>query len=185
MLVEALEGIRRFQARRKPSRRLVWNRILLHVWPVIDLRPDDIRALVERLAPQTAGLGIEMLIVRGNLRLGSTVRDRVLRLFAPAGRDVVLEIDDPPTQPLRPFDESALRMIAARRRGMLHPAEIVKLLAPAHGENGSPAGQRVGEFTELDLDAQRSGDEPEGRGSVACRRSIARPRATPAASSWG
>ena len=51
MLVEALEGIRRFQARRKPSRRLVWNRILLHVWPVIDLRPADIRALVERLAP--------------------------------------------------------------------------------------------------------------------------------------
>jgi acetyl/propionyl-CoA carboxylase alpha subunit/acetyl-CoA carboxylase carboxyltransferase component len=153
MLVEALEGIRRFQARRKPSRRLVWNRILLHVWPVIDLRPADIRALVERLAPQTAGLGVEMLIVRGDLRLGSTVRDRVLRLFAPAGRDVVVEIDDPPTQPLRPLDEGALRVVAARRRGMLHPAEIVKLLAPAHGESGPLAGQPVGEFTELDLDA--------------------------------
>ena len=38
MLVLALEAIRRFQAHRKPSRRLQWNRILLHVWP--DDRPD-------------------------------------------------------------------------------------------------------------------------------------------------
>jgi hypothetical protein len=151
MLVEALEGIRRYQARRKPSRRLHWNRILLHVWPVIDLRPADIRLLVERLAPQTAGLGVEMLLVRGDLRLGAKVHDRVLRFFTPAGRDVVVEIDRPPTEPLRPLDESALRVIAARRRGMQHPAEIVKLLAPAHPEHGL-AGQPAGEFVEHDLD---------------------------------
>jgi Acetyl-CoA carboxylase, central region len=63
MLVEALEGIRGFQAPRKPSRRLQWNRILLHVWPVIELTPDEIRRLIERLAPSTAGLGVEMLLV--------------------------------------------------------------------------------------------------------------------------
>jgi acetyl/propionyl-CoA carboxylase alpha subunit/acetyl-CoA carboxylase carboxyltransferase component len=152
MLVEALEGIRRFQAPRKPSRRLQWNRILLHVWPVIDLSADEIRTLVERLAPQTAGLGVEMLLVRGALRERSRVRDRVLRFFTPAGGDVVVEIDDPPTEPLQPLDESAQRVIAARRRGLLHPAEIVKLLAPARGEV-TAAGQPAGDFVEHELDS--------------------------------
>ncbi|HET8757596.1 MAG TPA: carboxyl transferase domain-containing protein [Solirubrobacteraceae bacterium] len=151
MLIEALEGIRRFQAPRKPSRRLQWNRILLHVWPVIDLTADEIRGLVERLAPATAGLGVEMLLVRGLLRERRGVRDRVLRLFTPAGRDVVVEIDDPPTEPLRPLDEGAQRVIAARRRGLLHPAEIVKLLAPARGEV-TAEGQPAGDFVEHDLD---------------------------------
>jgi acetyl/propionyl-CoA carboxylase alpha subunit/acetyl-CoA carboxylase carboxyltransferase component len=152
MLVEALEGIRRFQARRKPSRRLHWNRIVLHVWPVIDLTADEIRALVERLTPAALGLGVEMMLVNGRLQEPGGVRDRVLRFFTPAGRDVVVEIDDPPTEPLRPLDESALRVIAARRRGTLHPAEIVKLLAPARGEV-APAGQPTGEFVEHDFDA--------------------------------
>ncbi len=53
VLVEALEGIRRFQAHRRPSKRLQWNRILLHVWPVIDLSPEDIQPLIARLAPAT------------------------------------------------------------------------------------------------------------------------------------
>ncbi len=152
MLTEALEGIRSFQAPRKPSRRLHWNRILLHVWPVIDLSAEEIRVLVERMGPATPGLGVEMTLVRGRMREPAGVRDRVMRFFTPVGRDVVVEVDDPPTQPLRPLDESAQRVIAARRRGMLHPAEIVKLLAPARGEV-TAEGQAAGEFVEHDLDA--------------------------------
>ena len=92
-----------------------------------------------------------MLLVQGRLREAGG-RERVLRFFSPTGRDVIVEVDDPPTQPLRPLDESALRMISARRRGLLHPAEIVKLLAPAHSD-GVPAHQPAGRFVEHDLDA--------------------------------
>jgi acetyl/propionyl-CoA carboxylase alpha subunit/acetyl-CoA carboxylase carboxyltransferase component len=152
MLTEAREGIRSFQAPRKPSRRLHWNRILLHVWPVIDLSAEEIRVLVERMAPATSGLGVEMTIVGGRLREPGGVRERIMRFFTPVGRDVVVEVDDPPAQPLRPLDESAQRIIAARRRGMLHPAEIVKLLAPARGEV-TAEGQPAGDFVEYDLDA--------------------------------
>jgi acetyl/propionyl-CoA carboxylase alpha subunit/acetyl-CoA carboxylase carboxyltransferase component len=149
MLGEALAAIRRFQARRSPSKRLHWNRVLLHVWPVIDLSPDVIHELVARLAHVTAGLGIEMLVVRGHLREGDgSVRDRVLRLFTPSGGRVLVEVDDPPTDPLQPLDEGAQRIVSARRRGTLHPAEILRLLAPARAADGEPAG----EFTELDLD---------------------------------
>ena len=153
MMTEALAGIRSYQARRKPSRRLLWNRILLHVWPVIELHAEEIRTLVERLAPSATGLGVEMTLVRGSLREPGGVRDRVLRFFTPAGGDVVMEIDEPPTQPLRPLDESARRVIAARRRGLLHPAEIVKMLAPARGDVMA-AGQPEGVFVEHDLDAE-------------------------------
>ena len=40
----------------------MWNRVVLHAWPVIELRPDEIRALIERLAPRAAGLGFEMVV---------------------------------------------------------------------------------------------------------------------------
>ncbi|MGZ8648558.1 MAG: carboxyl transferase domain-containing protein, partial [Solirubrobacteraceae bacterium] len=150
MLVTALEGIRRFQAPRKASRRLQWNRIVLHVWPIVDLAPEEIRSLVTRLAPAAVGLGVEMLLVQGRSRQAGG-RERVMRFFTPTGRGVVVEVDVPPTEPLQPLDEGVQRMISARRRGLLHPAEIVKLLAPAHGEEAA-ADQPAGQFVEHDLD---------------------------------
>ena len=58
------------------------------------------------------------------------IHDRELRLFAPAGRGVIVEIDEPATRPLQPLDEGARRIVQARRRGSVHPAELVKVLAP-------------------------------------------------------
>ena len=150
VLVSVLEAIRAFQARRPLHRRLMWNRVVLHAWPVIELRPNEIRALIERLAPRTAGLGLEMVAIQGRQREGDgTVHDRMLRFFVPTGHDVAVEVDDPPTEPLNPLDEGTRRISSARRRGALHPAEIVKLLAPA--ESYSAAGRRSGEFVELEL----------------------------------
>ena len=154
VLVEALEAIRGFQAHRTPSRRLHWNRVVLYAWPVIELSTDDVTALMSRLTPLTSGLGIEMLVVRGRMReADGEVRERVMRFFSPVGRGAVVEIDDPPAEPLRPLDESARRIVTARRRGTRHPAEIVKLLAPAHSGDGAARGQPTGDFEELDLDA--------------------------------
>jgi acetyl-CoA carboxylase carboxyltransferase component len=116
---------------------------------VLDLDPGVIQAFVSRLGPSTAGLGIEMLVVRGRMReADGRVRERVGRFFTPAGRQVAIEIDDPPTRPLQPLDEGAQRIISARRRGLLHPAEIIKMLTPVRGTAESPAGT----FAEHDLD---------------------------------
>jgi acetyl/propionyl-CoA carboxylase alpha subunit/acetyl-CoA carboxylase carboxyltransferase component len=144
-----LETIRGFQARRVPSRRLQWNRVQLYVWPVIDLTPEEINAVMRRLAPSTLGLGIEHVLVRGGVReADGSVHDRVLRFFTLVGEGVVVEVGDPSPEPLQPLDESARRIVAARRRGTLHPAEIVRLLAPARATPDHPAG----EFVEHDLD---------------------------------
>ena len=149
ILGEALERIRGFQARRPPSRRLLWNRIQLYVWPVIELSPEEINAVMRRLAPSTLGLGIEHVVVRGRVRdHDGTVHDRVLRFFTLVGEGIVVEIGEPSTEPLLPLDEAARRIVAARRRGVLHPAEIVRLLAPRRATLGHPAG----EFVEHDFD---------------------------------
>ena len=67
MLHEALAGMRVFQARRPPGQRLEWNRVLLTVTPPLLLSRDELRGLAERLAPATAGLGLEMLLITARM----------------------------------------------------------------------------------------------------------------------
>ena len=141
VVVRVLATIRSFQAHRPLHRRLLWNRVLLHVWPVMEPDPDEIHRLVERLAPLTTGLGIEMISFQGQvLESDGVVRRRVLQFFAPVGHDASMEVADPPKRTIQPLDEGARRLIAARRRGTLHPAEVVRLLAPVRATAGQPAG---------------------------------------------
>ena len=87
--MEALAGIRRFQSRRAAAERLQWNRVLLNVWPPVDLRPDELDGLVRRLAPLSEGLGLEKVAVRCRIpdRESGELRDRVLEIsnFEEAG----------------------------------------------------------------------------------------------------
>jgi len=153
MLDGALAAMRAAQAQRPARERLLWNRVMLYAWPPIEVRPDEFGPVIARHARTAGGLGIEMTLVDGRLREpDGELRDRVLRFFSPAGRGVVVEIDDPPAHPLQPLDEGARRVIQARRRGTVHPAELVHLLP--------------GEFAELDLDAEgrlSPVDRPSGR----------------------
>ncbi len=141
MLVRAFGTLRTYQAHRPLNRRLLWNRVLLHVWPVMDPDPDELRRFIERLLPLTTGLGLETVLLQGQLREpDGEVRRRVLRFFLPTPHEARVEVDEPPTQAIQTLDEGARRIISARRRGTLHPAEIVKLLAPVHATAGQPPG---------------------------------------------
>ncbi len=146
MLMEALAGIRRFQSRRASSERLQWNRVLLNVWPPIDLRPDELNAIVHRLAPLSEGLGLEKVNVRCRIpdREGGELRDRVLQITNFEGAGMVLRFRRPAETPLKPLREYAQKVVELRRRGLPYPYEVVKSL---------PAG----EFLEHDLD-NRLGD---------------------------
>jgi acetyl-CoA carboxylase carboxyltransferase component len=151
MLLHTLDAIRSHQVHQPARRRPLWNRVVLYAWPTIELSPEELRALVARNARTTAPLGIEMVLVYGRMRDPSgDGRLRVLRFFSPTGSGVVVEVDDPPSEPLRSMDEAGRRLRAARRRATLHPAEILKLLAPAHTD--AEADQPSGEFIEHDLD---------------------------------
>ena len=140
---QAFEAMRADQSRRGRRARLQWNRLMLYAWPDTEFGPEEAREVVTRLGRMSDGLGLEMV----QLRVG----DRVLRFFNPAGRGVVVEVDTPPTRPLQPLDEGAQRIVSARRRGMVHPAEIIKILTPQQPNGPIPPG----EFAEYDLEGDR------------------------------
>jgi acetyl-CoA carboxylase carboxyltransferase component len=150
MVREAFEAMRSAQTARPARQRMLWNRVLLYAWPKIDFHLGEASAIIARFARETAGLGLEMVMLRARMPVDGVHRDRALRIFNPAGRGVVVEVSDPPTQPLQPLDEGAQRIVSARRRGTLHPAEIVKILAPQRTGGGAIP---PGEFVEHDLDA--------------------------------
>ncbi len=151
MLVHVFSTLRGYQAHRPVNRRLLWNRVLLHVWPVMEPSPDELRRFIQRLVPLTAGLGIEVILLQGRVRESDgEVRRRVLRFYMPTPHEVRVEVDDPSSQSIKTLDEGARRIISARRRGTLHPSEIVKLIAPPHATSGQPRG----EFIEHELSEQ-------------------------------
>ena len=115
ILSESLEAMRTHLAHLPPRKRPLWNRVMLHAWPVIELSREEIRSVVERHAPATNGLGIEMILLHGRVHEpGDDWRERLVRFFQPAGSRVLVEVDPPPVTPVQPLDEGALRVIAAR-----------------------------------------------------------------------
>ncbi|HSB85078.1 MAG TPA: biotin/lipoyl-containing protein, partial [Ilumatobacteraceae bacterium] len=155
VLLEAIAGIRQFQAPRPPEQRLYWNRILLHVWPPVLLSLAEIKTVARRLAPTIDGLGLERIDVqcRRPDPVTGELRDRVLRISNPAGKGFVLTETDPQDEPLQPLDEYTRKLVQARRRGTAYPYEIVEMVtAPQAGAQAEIAG---GSFTEYDLDGDR------------------------------
>ncbi len=152
MLMEALAGIRRFQARRALTERLQWNRVLLYAWPPVDLRPDELDALVHRLSPLAEGLGLEKVAVRCRIPDPQTreLRDWVLEISNPSERGMVLRFRKPKEVPLKTLREYAQKVVDLRRRGLPHPYEVVKLLAPPRRE--AQADLPAGSFEEHELD---------------------------------
>ncbi len=151
MLHEAAAGMRLFQARREPRERLEWNRILLSVAPPLLLSREEIRAVVQRLAPAIDGLGLEMLLVDARVPGAGTgeLRDVLLRI-TPTDQDLSVRYDVPTDRPLEPMAEYEQRVIQLRRRGLTHPFELVRLLAPP-ADSGTSVPP--GEFVEYELDA--------------------------------
>ncbi len=160
-LMEALAGIRRFQSRRSPAERLHWNRVLLYLWPPVDLRPDEINGIVHRLTPRTEGLGLEKVALRCRIpdRETGDLGDWVLEISNP-GSGTTLRFRRPSEAPLKPLREYAQKVIELRKRGLFHPFDIVQMLArprqtpqtpqtPQDAQSDLPAG----DFAEHDLDA--------------------------------
>jgi len=152
MLAEALAGIRLYQSRRSLSERLYWNRILLYVWPPLTLTSEELRDIVNKLAPQADGLGLEQVVVRGRIPSPQTgeLRDMLVRITNPCGRGVLMTFR-PATklQPLKPLSEYDQKVVRMRQRGLIYPYEIVNMLTPSR--RGTRAEFPPGEFIEHDL----------------------------------
>ena len=152
MFAEALAGIRLYQSRRPSHDRLHWNRILLHVWPPLLIKPDEFHNIVHRLAPATEGLGLEQVVLRARIPNPETseLRDMVIRISRPAGTGFLVTFRPAgklqPLKPLTEYDQKVLRM---RRRGLTYPYEIIEMLTPSRED--TRAEFPPGDFVEHDL----------------------------------
>ena len=157
MLAETLAGIRLFQSRRPLQERLYWNRILLYVWPPLTLKQDELHDVVNKLAPETEGLGLEQVVVRARIPNPETgeLRDMMVRISNPGGAGLLMTFRPvAKLQPLKPLSEYEQKVIRMRQRGLIYPYEIIKMLTPARED--TRADFPSGDFVEHDLD-------PEGR----------------------
>ncbi|HEX9312927.1 MAG TPA: carboxyl transferase domain-containing protein, partial [Actinomycetota bacterium] len=151
MITEALEAIRLYQSHRPPGKRLQWNRVLLNVWPPVDLPVLELFGIVHGLAPLAEGLGLEKVVVRARVRDQKTgeLHDRVIHISNPSGRGLALRFGEPADRPIRPLTEYMQKVVQTRQKGLTYPYEIVEMLTPPRG---TPADFPPGEFVELDLD---------------------------------
>jgi acetyl/propionyl-CoA carboxylase alpha subunit/acetyl-CoA carboxylase carboxyltransferase component len=152
VLHEAFAGMRRFQAQRPRNQRLAWNRVLLTVLPPLLLRPEELRGLAGRVARAGQGVGLEVVLIDARLPDPATgaLREVLLRVVASESEGVTIRWDTPTHRPLAPMAEYEQRAVQLRRRGLTHPFEIVRMIAPSAGtQSGIPRG----EFVEHDLDA--------------------------------
>ena len=152
MLSEALAAIRLNQATRPPERRLYWNRVLLYVWPPFSFTPEELDHMVRKLAPATAGLGLEKVVLRVNVpdRVTGKLADTILQVTNPGGQGFTITAHPPAETPIRALTEYAQKVVRLRRLGLTYPYEIVHMLTPPEG---SAADFPPGDFVEHDLDA--------------------------------
>jgi acetyl/propionyl-CoA carboxylase alpha subunit/acetyl-CoA carboxylase carboxyltransferase component len=146
VLVSCLDGIRRSLSTDRRRRRLEWNRVMLFVWPTVEISLEEVTEVAKRLVPLTNGLGIEQVLVQGRVTdpASGVTADVVFRLGYQPGRGLTMAVTEPPTAPMQPLDDYMQKVLACRRRGTVYPYEIVPMLT-TEAEYGE------GHFTELDL----------------------------------
>jgi len=134
-----------------PRRRLQWNRIAIFVAPSIFLDPEVASDIARRLAPATRHLGLEKVLVRMN-RLDRENPDAPAvpceLVILDTGEQLEVVWREPHDSVLTPTQEYERKVVAARRRRLIYPYEIVKMLT-SESEDGSRAD---GSFEEYDLD---------------------------------
>ena len=134
-----------------PRRRLQWNRIAIFIAPPIFVDSEVASDIARRLAPATRHLGLEKVLVRLN-RLDRDNPDKPASpwelVITDTGEQLEVVWREPHDSVLAPTQEYERRVVAARRRRLIYPYEIVKMLT-----SESPDGSRAdGTFEEFDLD---------------------------------
>lgn len=145
-----INSLRAARAGDRTLARMSWNRIALYVWPEVDVPLAELDSVVRRLAPRTANLGLEQVLVEFRTADPQVTggqggpRSMLLRMSRPPGAGLQVKLDQPPTEPMRELDAYDQKVLKARRRGAVYPYEIVPLLT-------APIDAGPGTWQEYDL----------------------------------
>ncbi|MDQ2724475.1 MAG: biotin/lipoyl-binding protein, partial [Actinomycetota bacterium] len=151
VLDSCLDGMRRALSEFPEGKGPEWNRIVMYVWPPIDLPRQEWVSIVGALAPRTEGSGLEQVAIQGRMiEPAGTTRELRLRMSRSAGAGISVEVTGPPTERLRPLDSYAQKVIRSRRRGSVYPYELIPILLRPVTDAGE--GDVAATATEYDLD---------------------------------
>ncbi|MGZ4493682.1 MAG: ATP-binding protein [Nocardioides sp.] len=130
-----LEAIRRTRAARgAEGAKLDMNHVWVQVWPVVEADAEQLTTLQQKITPLTDGAGITEVIAQGRVAGVDGVPVPVaIRFSAQPGAGAVSSVEEPPTEPLKPLDDYAAKVLRARRRGLVYPYELETLLTGAGG----------------------------------------------------
>lgn len=137
-----VDSIRRAQSQRPRNRRFNTNRIVMYIWPPIDVSSEQFRFVVEHTlgnSVSTEGAGIEEILLIGRQRDKETgeLRKIAAHITTDAAGDTQITVGDPDDDAVEPLDEYRQKVLRASSRGTAYPYEVTGFL---------------GEFAEYDLD---------------------------------
>ena len=138
-MANCLEAIRRAR-HAAPGARLDMNHVWLHIWPPVEADLDQLTALQGKIAPITAGAGIEEVRIqagRGARRPATPCRSAARFSYQPgSGRHLHLGRRRRPSGSAR-STTTPQKVVRARRRGLVYPYELQAMVAGA----GAPSSE--------------------------------------------
>ena len=142
-----------------------FNRISLFVRPTVELSRDQMSVLAGRLGPATFDLALHKVALHGRFTLGDAQPPRALAVEwrDPRALGPRLEVVMPRHRKVTALSTYQQQVLAARRRRLFHPYEVVSWLT-----SREDVGRREdGLFEELELDASGTAlvsaqDRPRG-----------------------
>ncbi|MGW4534268.1 ATP-binding protein [Nocardia sp. NPDC004340] len=157
-IATCLDSIRRAQAQRPSNKRFNTNRIVMYIWPVVDVTRSELETVIAgHVLPMTAGAGLEEILLIARQRDPQTgqLEKIAVRVSFDATGGVQVSVGERTDDAVEPLDEYRQKVLRAGSRNTVYPYELTGLL---------------GDFTEYDLDASHTlvpVDRPKGRNSAA------------------
>ncbi|WP_248491269.1 carboxyl transferase domain-containing protein [Tsukamurella sp. PLM1] len=161
-LATCVDSIRRAQAHRANAKRLPTNRIVMYIWPPVDLTDAELQALAAHIEATSVGAGLEEVLLIGRRRdaeTGALVKTEVRLSFSPTGRAEmhITEPTDDGADVVEPIDGYRQKVLRAASRNTVYPYELTSVL---------------GDFVEYELaegdiaDVLVPTDRPKGRNTA-------------------
>ncbi|MFI9636914.1 carboxyl transferase domain-containing protein [Nocardia sp. NPDC051929] len=156
-IATCLDSIRRAQSQRPSAKRLNTNRIVMYVWPPLDVTRAELERIGGHVLPTTAGAGLEEIVLIARERDADTgeLAKVAIRISFDAAGGTVVTFGEPSDEPIEPLDAYRQKVLRAAGRNAVYPYELTSLL---------------GDFTEYDLDSDHTlvpVDRPKGRNTAA------------------
>ncbi|WP_372368542.1 carboxyl transferase domain-containing protein [Candidatus Uabimicrobium sp. HlEnr_7] len=154
-ITEAIYVIRTYQA--AYGTRLYWNRIIMHIRSPLDIKLKLIEKYAKKLAPRFYGLGLEKTVIYAHTDREKPDKEMEFLFENISGLHFSIRGRQISNAPLEPMDYYVAKNVRCRRRGIVYPYELIKMLTRPGHSNAENLPRGV--FKELDLQYDEKSDQ--------------------------